>query len=156
MQLFQLTSLHLESQFLFSLIITIKPRVLRLIRHLSRLANLFLHDDHLPGLALSHLPDLDELPLDLQSLLLPPLSLYPACDLPLAGLLRHLPRLNPVLSEFDGLVQVLLLVVREAQLQGLCLTLLADNLRLQLTNLEFEGKDLTSKVEGAIGGGRVA
>jgi hypothetical protein len=61
-----------------------------------------------------------------------------------------------VLSEFDGLVQVLLLVVREAQLQGLCLTLLADNLRLQLTNLEFEGKDLTSKVEGAIGGGGVA
>ena len=61
-----------------------------------------------------------------------------------------------MLSEFDGLIQVLLLVVREAQLQGLRLTLLADDLRLQLTNLEFEGKDLTSEVEGAVAGGRVA
>jgi hypothetical protein len=51
---------------------------------------------------------------------------------------------------------MLLLVVREAQLQGLRLTLLADDLRLQLTNLEFEGEDLTSEVEGAVGGRRVA
>ena len=151
-----MTCLHLESQLLFSLIIAIKPRILRLIRYLSRLITLFLHDHHLPGLALSNLPDLDELPLNLLSLLLPPLSLHPAGDLPLAGLLRHLPRPHPLLSEFDGLIQVLLLVVREAQLQGLRLTLLADDLRLQLTNLEFEGEDLTSEVEGAVGGRRVA
>ena len=51
---------------------------------------------------------------------------------------------------------MLLLVVRKTQLQGLSLTLLADDLRFKLTNLKFESKDLTSEVKGAVVGGRGA
>ena len=46
--------------------------------------------------------------------------------------------------------------MRKAQLQGLGLTLLAHDLGLQLTNLKFESKDLTSEVKGAVIGGRGA
>jgi hypothetical protein len=93
-----MTCLLFESEFIFSLNIAIQARVLLLIRNLRCLVNLFLHDQNLPGFVFSNLPDLHQLLLNFLCLLLPPLSLHPTGHLSLAGLLRYLPRLHPMLS----------------------------------------------------------